>query len=202
MTLHAWLSFAAVALAVSVVPGPAVIAVVSTAVRRGMRASLLTNAGILIGDAVFVCGAAAGLGGVLLASHGLFTVVKWLGIAYLAYIGVRALIARDATVGGDASARSGSALRLGVATQLANPKVMIFFGALLPQFVDVRVAAAPQFALLGATFIVSDALVFAVYALLADRARGLLATPRYARATSRVTGVAMLGAATRLAVER
>ena len=202
MTLHAWLPFALVALAVSLVPGPAVIAVVSTAVRRGVRASLLTNAGILIGDAVFVCGAAAGLGGLLLASHTLFTVVKWLGIAYLVYLGVRALVARGAAVSDVAPVHSGSTLRLGLATQLANPKVMMFFGALLPQFVDVRFAAAPQFALLGATFIASDALVFVAYALLADRARRVLAAPRYARTTSRVTGVAMLGAAARLAVER
>ncbi|HZW53335.1 MAG TPA: LysE family transporter, partial [Candidatus Elarobacter sp.] len=78
----------------------------------------------------------------------------------------------------------------------------LFFGALLPQFVDPALPAAPQFALLGATFIASDLLVFAAYGALAHRTRTLLRSPRAARVTSRVTGVAMLGAAARLAAER
>jgi homoserine/homoserine lactone efflux protein len=202
MSWHVWLTFAAVAILVSLAPGPAVIAVVSTALRGGFRASLATNAGVLAGDAVFVAAAALGLGAVLVASHGVFITVKWLGIAYLAYLGVRALLDRS---GGVAFAPEGvgrHAFRLGLATQLANPKVVLFFGALLPQFVDPARPAAPQFALFGATFVVSDLLVFAAYGALANRARTLLKDPSAARVTSRVTGVAMLGAAARLAAER
>jgi homoserine/homoserine lactone efflux protein len=202
MSLHAWLAFAAFAVLVSLVPGPAVIAVVSSALRGGFRASLATNAGVLVGDAVFVAVAACGLGAVLVASHGVFVAVKWLGIAYLAYLGVRALLDRGAGYAPDASGADRRAFRLGVTTQLANPKVILFFGALLPQFVDPAHPAAAQFALLGATFIASDFLVFAAYGALAHRARTLLRSPRAARVTSRVTGVAMLGAAARLAAER
>jgi homoserine/homoserine lactone efflux protein len=79
---------------------------------------------------------------------------------------------------------------------------MLFFGALLPQFVDPSRPPALQFVLLGATFIASDALVFAGYGLAAHRARTFLSSARAARVTSRVTGVAMLGAAARLAAER
>jgi homoserine/homoserine lactone efflux protein len=202
MSWHVWLTFAAVAILVSLAPGPAVIAVVSTALRGGFRASLATNAGVLAGDAVFVAAAALGLGAVLVASHGVFIAVKWLGIAYLAYLGVRALLDRGGGVAFDSDGVGKDAFRLGLATQLANPKVILFFGALLPQFVDPARPAAPQFALLGATFIVSDLLVFAAYGALANRARALLKDPRAARFTSRVTGVAMLGAAARLAAER
>jgi homoserine/homoserine lactone efflux protein len=203
MTLHAWLAFALVAVVVSLLPGPAVIAVVSTALRRGFRASLATNAGVLAGDAVFVAVAAVGLGAVLVASHGIFVAVRWLGIAYLAYLGVRALLDRGTAFAADpAPGAARRAFALGLGTQLANPKVILFFGALLPQFVDAARPAAPQFALLGATFIVSDALVFAGYGALAHRARTMLRSPRAARVASRVTGVAMLGAAARLAAER
>jgi len=98
MSLHTWLAFALVALAVSLVPGPAVISVVSTALRGGMRASLATNAGVLVGDAVFVAAAAAGLGALLIASHTVFVAVRWLGIAYLAYLAfARCSIAGPAT---------------------------------------------------------------------------------------------------------
>ncbi|HEX3466226.1 MAG TPA: LysE family translocator [Candidatus Elarobacter sp.] len=203
MSLHAWLAFALVAVLVSLVPGPAVISVVSTALRGGFRASLATNAGVLAGDAVFVAAAALGLGALLVASHALFVAVKWLGIAYLAYLGVRALLDRGTAFSLDGSAGAvRHAFRLGLTTQLANPKVILFFGALLPQFVDPAHPAAPQFALLGATFIVSDLLVFAGYGALAHGARRALRSPRAARLTSRVTGAVMLGAAARLAAER
>jgi homoserine/homoserine lactone efflux protein len=80
--------------------------------------------------------------------------------------------------------------------------MIVFFGALLPQFVDPARPSAPQFALLGLTFVISDALVFAAYGALAHRARRVLGSPRAVRMTSRVGGVAMLGVAARLAAER
>jgi len=204
MSPHSWTAFALVAVLVSLLPGPAVIAVVSTALRRGFRASLATNAGVLVGDAVFVAAAAFGLGAILVASHGVFVAVKWIGIAYLAYLGLRALLDRGSPLAAGAAsvAIERRAFRLGLATQLANPKVILFFGALLPQFVDPARAAAPQFVLLGATFIVSDLLVFAAYGALAHRTRVLLKDPRAARVASRITGAVMLGAAARLAAER
>jgi homoserine/homoserine lactone efflux protein len=202
LNAHTWLTFAVVAVCVSLVPGPAVIAVVSSALRGGFRSSLAANAGVLVGDAAFVAAAAAGLGALLVASHPLFVAVKWLGIAYLAYLGVRALLDRGTAYAFDAAGRERRAFRLGLTTQLANPKVILFFGALLPQFVDASHAAALQFVLLGATFIASDALVFVLYGALAHRARTLLRSPRAARVTSRFTGAVMIGAAARLAAER
>ncbi len=202
MTLHTWMTFVLVAIGVSLVPGPAVVAVVSSALRGGLRASLATNAGVLVGDAAFVGATALGLGALLVASHPLFLAVKWLGIAYLAYLGLRALLARGTGYAFDARGAGGRAFRLGLTTQLANPKIVLFFGALLPQFVDPARPAALQFAILGATFIVGDALVFAGYGALAHRARGWLRSPRAVRVTSRVSGAAMLGVAARLAAER
>jgi threonine/homoserine/homoserine lactone efflux protein len=92
MSLHVWLTFVFVALAVSILPGPAVVTVVSTSLRRGFLASLRTNAGVLLGEALFVAAAAAGLGAVIVASHPLFVAIRFIGIAYLAYLGVRAFL--------------------------------------------------------------------------------------------------------------
>ena len=202
MDAHTWLVFAGVAVAFSLLPGLAVIAIVSTALRGGFRASLAANAGVLVGDAAYVSAAALGLGALFAAWHGVFVAVKWAGIAYLAYLGLRALLDRGTAFDLGAPGLERRAFRFGFTTQLANPKVILFFGALMPQFVDPARPAAPQFALLGATFILSDALVFAGYGALAHRARVLLKSPRAARVTSRVTGVAMLGVAARLAAER
>jgi len=203
MGSHSWLAFALVAVLVSLIPGPAVVSVVSTALRGGFRASLAANAGVLLGDAAFVAAAALGLGALLVASQPLFLTVRWLGIAYLAYLGLRALLDRGTAFSFEAAPNGERrAFRLGLTTQLANPKIVVFFGALLPQFVDPARPAALQFVVLGVTFIVSDALVFAGYGALAHRARTLLRTPRAARIASRVTGTVMLGAAARLAAER
>jgi homoserine/homoserine lactone efflux protein len=202
MTLHTWMTFVLVAIGVSLIPGPAVVAVISAALRGGFRASLGANAGVLVGDAAFVTASALGLGALLVASQPLFLAVKWLGIAYLAYLGGRALLARGEGYAFDAPGAGGRAFRLGLTTQLSNPKIVLFFGALLPQFVDPARPVALQFALLGATFIVSDALVFAAYGALAHRARTWLRSPRAVRVTSRVSGAAMLGVAARLAAER
>src|SRR5260370_11083833 len=163
VSAHAWLTLAVVALCVSLVPGPAVIAVVSSALRGGFRSSLAANAGVLVGDAAFVAAAAAGLGALLVASHPLFVAVKWLGIAYLTYLGVRALLDRGTGYAFDAPGRERRAFRFGLTTQLANPKVILFFGALLPQFVDASHPAAPHFPLPGPTFIATHALDFPAY---------------------------------------
>jgi homoserine/homoserine lactone efflux protein len=200
MAVHVWLSFAAIALAVCVSPGPAVITVVSSALRGGWRASLAATAGVLIIDALFAGAAAAGLGALLLASPVLFGAVRWLGIAYLVYLGIRALASKGSALNASGGFAGERAFRLGLTTQLANPKVILFFGALLPQFVDPRRPVFVQFLILGITFIACDALVFTVYGALAHRARALLASPRAAGAASKVTGAAMLGAAARLAV--
>ena len=118
MNAHTWLAFAAVAVAVSLLPGPAVFAVVSTALRSGFRASLAANAGVLVGDAAFVSAAALGLGALLVASHGIFIAVKWAGIAYLAYLGARALLDRGTGYAVDAGGGERRAFRLAWAPQL------------------------------------------------------------------------------------
>ena len=110
----------------------------SSALRGGFRASLAANAGVLVGDAVFVAAAALGLGAVLVASHTVFVAVRWLGIAYLAYLGVRALLDRGTAFAVERSGSERRAFRFGLTTQLANPKIILFFGALLPLFVDPR----------------------------------------------------------------
>jgi threonine/homoserine/homoserine lactone efflux protein len=85
---------------------------------------------------------------------------------------------------------------------LANPKLLLFLVALVPQFIDVGRPVAAQFAVLGATFMLTDAVVYSIVAMFAARARPLLSKPWATRATSRITGAAMLGAAVRIGTER
>jgi homoserine/homoserine lactone efflux protein len=199
-----WLNFAVVALLVSLVPGPAFIVVLSTALRRGYRAGLYANAGVVAGDAIYFFLAAVGLGSLLAASYWAFTIVKWLGVTYLIYLGLHSLLCpASEIVRGSSAPRSGrKAFVTAVTVQLANPKLLLFLVALVPQFIDVGRPVAAQFAVLGATLMLTDAVVYSIVGMLAARARALLCKPWAARATSRVTGIAMLGAAVRIGTER
>jgi homoserine/homoserine lactone efflux protein len=193
-----WLHFAIVAFLVTLIPGPAFIVVLSTALRRGFRAGLYADAGVLVGDAIYFFLAAVGLGSLLAASYWAFTIVKWLGVTYLICLGLRSLLYPASEI----LAENRTAFVTAVTVQLANPKLLLFLVALVPQFIETGRPVTAQFAVLGATFMLSDAVVYFIVGMFAARARPLLTKPWAARATSRVTGVAMLGAAVRIGTER
>jgi homoserine/homoserine lactone efflux protein len=201
--MNTWLNFALVALVVTLVPGPAFIVVLTTALRRGFRPGAYATAGIVIGDAVYFFLTAVGLGSLLATSFWTFTIFKWLGIIYLVYLGLRSLFFPNnsliAADGGSVSGRSSFITALTV--QLANPKLLLFLAALLPQFLDPTRPVAPQLAVLGPIFMLSDTIIYLLLSMLAARARPLLASPRATRIVSRVSGVAMLGAAARVATK-
>jgi homoserine/homoserine lactone efflux protein len=201
--MNTWLNFALVALVVTLVPGPAFIVVLTTALRRGFRPGAYATAGIVIGDAVYFFLTAVGLGSLLATSFWTFTIFKWLGIIYLVYLGLRSLFFPNnsliAADGGSVSGRSSFITALTV--QLANPKLLLFLAALLPQFLDPTRPVAPQLAVLGPIFMLSDTIIYLLLSMLAARARPLLASPRATRVVSRVSGVAMLGAAARVATK-
>jgi homoserine/homoserine lactone efflux protein len=199
---NTWVNFAIVALLVSLVPGPAFIVVLSTALRRGFRAGLFANAGVVIGDAIYFFLAGVGLGSLLAASYWAFTIVKWMGITYLIYLGLRSLLYPASEIVDERQSKGRKAFLTAVTVQLANPKLLLFLVALVPQFIEIGRPVAAQFAVLGGTFMLSDAIVYLIIGMFAARAGSLLAKPWAARTTSRVTGLAMLGAAVRIGSER
>jgi homoserine/homoserine lactone efflux protein len=199
---NTWVNFAIVALLVSLVPGPAFIVVLSTALRRGFRAGLFANAGVVIGDAIYFFLAGVGLGSLLAASYWAFTIVKWMGITYLIYLGLRSLLYPASEIVDERQSKGRKAFLTAVTVQLANPKLLLFLVALVPQFIEIGRPVAAQFAVLGGTFMLSDAMVYLIIGTFAARAGSLLAKPWAARTTSRVTGLAMLGAAVRIGSER
>lgn len=201
---NTWTNFAVVALLVSLVPGPAFIIVLSTALRRGFRSALYANAGVVAGDAIYFFFTALGLGSLLAASYWAFTIVKWLGVTYLIYLGLRSLLCPTSEIVGEgrSSVSGRKAFVTAISVQLANPKLLLFLVALVPQFIETGRPVAAQFAILGGTFMLSDAIVYLIIGLFAARARPLLSKPWAARTTSRITGLAMLGAAVRIGSER
>jgi len=190
--------FAIAALALLLIPGPAVLYIVSRSLEQGRIAGLVSNLGIHAGTMVHVVAASLGLSALLMTSALAFAAVKYLGAAYLIWIGLRRIFgpeaAPDATRG---AVRRGhlQLVRDGFIVNLLNPKTALFFLAFLPQFADVsRGHVATQIAFLGLLFVALGLVTDSCYALVAGtagdwikRKRGPLRFERY------VTGVVMIG---------
>lgn len=205
MNPHLWLAFLITATVMAFVPGPAVLYVAGQGMRHGARKAVAANLGILSGNAVWFTASALGLATLIAVAAPLFIVLKWLGVAYLAWLGLCAW--RDAVRGSGAlkiprATPAGARMwRQGVLLQLANPKAILFFTALLPQFIEPARAIAPQVFLLAVTSIVSEFFVLAAYAWLAARGGALLlARPRLARASDAAAGTCLIGAGIGLAL--
>ena len=197
--------FVVASLALTLVPGPAVLYIVARSVEGGRPAGLVSVLGIGAGGFVHVAFAALGLSALLVSSAAAFAVVKWLGVAYLIYLGIGRLLARDeeeaaVSVGNEPLTRVFSQ---GVIVNVLNPKTALFFLAYLPQFVDPsRGAVTAQVALLGTTFVVLALCTDGLYALLSGTAADWLKrrneSPGFRRAGRYVSGSVYLalGAAT------
>src|SRR5262249_36141720 len=160
--------FALAALVLLLTPGPAVLYIVARSVDQGRRAGLVSVLGVHVGTLVHVLAAAAGLSALLTASATAFSVVKYLGAAYLVYLGVRRLLSRGASAQRvDGRERRLSRVFLdGVTVNVLNPKTALFFLAFLPQFVDVtRGRVGAQVLCLGLVFVLLGAVTDGLYAV-------------------------------------
>lgn len=206
MTWQIWSAFVVVETALCLTPGPAVLLVLSQALTRGAPKAIWSITGILAANTVYFILSATGVGAILLASYDLFFAIKWIGAAYLIWLGVSAFLGKSKSFSvraGDATPVHGSRLFLnGFILQMSNPKALVFFTALVPQFINPHAAIVPQVAILAATSVVIEFTVQLFYAALAGRAAHLAAQPRFARITDRVAGSLLIGAGLGMAALR
>ena len=202
MTLADLLLFAAALLVASASPGPNLAALVARVLARGRAGAVAFTAGLAIGDVVWLAAAVAGLSALAQAFAGIFALVKYAGAAYLLYLAWKLwttpAVAETAARTAPAE-RSSRLLLAGLAVTLGNPKVMVFYLALIPSLLDVTAIGLLAFAELAAVALGVLALVFGAYIALALRARRLLSSPRAVRAVNRATGAVMAGAAIAIA---
>lgn len=200
MTAHLLL-FAATELLLSATPGPAVLLVVSQGIRRGYRSSTRGAAGILTGNAIYFALSAAGLGALLIASKRVFDVLQIAGALYLLLLGLKMLIkpARVEERPIEDTGDAGSFLQ-GLLTQLSNPKAIVFFTALLPQFIDPTRPIALQLLILGVISIVVELPVLLLYGYAADRGRARYG--KHAPLFERLAGACLIAAGAKLAAMR
>lgn len=178
-------------------PDTSQLLIISQSLRHGLRRSLWTIAGDLSANSLQMTAAAFGLVALIATSATALSAIKWLGVAYLGWLGLRLLFApRHATTAPPAKGRQ--LFRLGFLTSAANPYAVVFFGALFPQFIDPALPIAPQLLLLGATYLVVDGLLLLAWGRAATAAASRLPALT-GRALSRASAVLMLAAAALLA---
>lgn len=197
MTLHTWWLFVMMSFVVSGTPGPNMLLVMSSSARHGVRPALAAMAGCMTALMIMMGISAAGLGALLQASPAVFDVLRWIGAAYLVYLGVKSWRA-PAVVAADGAPATppehGAALfRRGFLVAASNPKAILFAAAFLPQFITLSAPRLPQFAILLLTFALIEGAWYMAYAAGGQRIAVYLRRARVLRLFNRVTGGVFVG---------
>jgi threonine/homoserine/homoserine lactone efflux protein len=206
MTWQVWTTFAVLETVLCFTPGPAVLLVLSQALSRGTARTVWSILGILSANTVYFILSATGVGAILMASYDLFFAIKWIGASYLVWLGLTEIFGHHSLLSPrpDADPR-GDALRMfrkGFILQMSNPKALVFFTALVPQFLNPHTALLPQVLILAATSAAIEFLVQLLYALLAGRFSHLAVRPGFAKITNRVAGSLLIAAGVGMAAIR
>jgi homoserine/homoserine lactone efflux protein len=206
VTWTTWWLFAVTETVLSFTPGPAVLFVLSSALRVGAKKGVPSILAILAANTSYFALSATGIGALLVSSYRIFFAVKWVGAAYLVYLGARAILGHQSVVPVEEhTAAAVGGWRLfgdGFVLQMSNPKAVVFFSAILPQFIDPRREVVPQVVILGLTSTICEFMVLMGYGIAAGRASVLARQPRYAKWTNRIAGGLLIGAGAGLAALR
>jgi len=197
MTWETWMLYATTVLLLMSTPGPSHLLMLSNSMAHGFKPSLATAAGDLTANTLQILAAGLGLAGMLMASRHGFTIVKWGGVAYLAWLGIRMFMRAGQSLDVHADVKKSSLKTLwlqGFITSAANPKAVVFFAALLPQFIDPAFPLWPQLLALGATYIVIDGCFLSSYGASADWLAKRLKGP-VRQWVGRISGGCLIGAA-------
>ena len=207
MHLATLLAFAAVSFIGIATPGPTVLLALTNGTRFGVRRALPGMVGAVLSDAVLISAVAVGLGALLAASEFWFSTLKWVGAAYLAFLGIMMLRSKgtiDGTLQASANQPRGTAFAIGMKSfmvAVTNPKGYLFFSAFLPQFIDPAAPQMQQYMILGAIFAALDFAIMFGYAVFGSQAVRVLKSEGV-KWLERACGGALLALAGSLALYR
>jgi len=205
MSISTWLAFFVASWAISFSPGSGAISAMSAGLRHGFRRGYWNTAGLILGIVCQVIIVGAGLGALLAASEIGFAIVKWLGVAYLVYLGVRQMRSHAAPVQADDTPHDGSRRALvtsGFLVNITNPKGTVFLLAVVPQFINPANPLTGQYAAIAATLAFTDLVAMGIYTALAAKVLRLLRNPHHIRWMNRIFGGLFIAAGVWLATFR
>jgi len=203
LELSTWLTFFVAAWAISISPGAGAVAAMSAGARHGFRHGYALTPGLVLGIWTQVLTVGVGLGAVIAASATAFAAIKWLGVAYLVWLGVQQWRAPAAPLVEDSAdnlpPNPGALVMRGWMVNAVNPKGTVFLLAVVPQFLDLSQPLAPQYLVIAATLGLTDLVVMACYTALAARLLRALKDPQHIRWINRLFGGLFVTAAALLA---
>ncbi|WP_420586205.1 LysE family translocator [Ruegeria sp.] len=164
MSFDIWVTYVATVLLLMSTPGPSQLLMLSNSAANGLKRGLFTAAGDLTANLLQMLAAGLGLAAILAASGTALAVIKWLGVAYLVFLGLKMIVKAERKTTQAARRASRKALWMqGFITSAANPKAVVFFAALFPLFIDGALPFWPQFAILSVTYLTLDGLFLTAY---------------------------------------
>lgn len=209
MSLQTWWIFVVMTFVVSATPGPNMLLVMSHGARFGLRAAIMTMAGCMTALLCMMSISAGGLGALLHSFPAVFDALRYLGAAYLAYLGyklwragVQTPISEGASMPASPERSGGSYYRQGLAVAASNPKAIVFSAAFFPQFIQPEWPALPQFAILLLTFSVIEVAWYLIYAISGHKLSRYLQQTHVLKNFNRVTGGVFVGFAALMAASR
>ncbi len=203
MAFEIWIAFIAAVLILMITPGPSQLLMLSNSLGSGFKRSTATAAGDLTANALQMMAASAGLASILYASQYIFLIIKWLGVAYLIYMGVKLILQNQSkNLVNQKPVKSVKILYLqGFITSASNPKAIIFFAALFPQFLNPNAPLTEQLFILGITYLSIDGMFLSIYGFFA----GWLAKKfddQITKHLNRISGSFLIGAAILLGLKK
>lgn len=195
--------FLATTVVVVLSPGPAAIAATGEAAAHGFRRSLLVILGIAFANVGFFVLSATGMAALIIASNALFTVIKWIGVAYLLYLGYGAFFGASGPLTISPKKQNPrspyKAFVRGFLIEASNPKALLYFSALLPQFIDISRPIVPQLSILCALTILIDLLCYSLYAYLGYKSSRVTISPFTVKCINRMAGGMLVFAGLKMA---
>jgi len=205
MPPHLWLAFLSASLAISLSPGPGAFASMAAGLRNGFLRGYWVVVGLQLGILALLAVVAAGVGALIVSSPAAFEILRWTGVAYLFWLAWgqwRSDGSLESLTAGNGRQRRRELIARGFLVDATNPKGLLFFFAVVPQFLEPDLALGPQYATIAATVIAVDMTVMAGYTYLAARAMHWLESPRRVRWVSRGFSLLFILTATSLALFR
>lgn len=197
MTIELWSTFVAVVVVFALIPGPTVILVIGQAISYGKKSVFPLAAGVVLGDFVAMSLSMLGLGAILATSATLFTILKWFGVAYLIYLGIKAWNEKPSISSSSFDAQNISKIKLFKSSFLVtalNPKDIVFFVAFLPQFVNQEAVVFPQLLILMFTFLGIISITITSFGMFAGTVRHRIQSYQARRRLNKIGGSALVGA--------
>lgn len=195
MDLTLWLSFIGTVLILCFTPGPSVLLVTANSMKYGARKTIGTILGDLSANILQIILASAGLASIVISSGELFQAIKWFGVAYLVYMGVRKIIAKPALKMIDRVAKEKSFFNLyseGFLMSAVNPKAIVFFAALFPLFISEQLPFLPQIIILAVTFLMIDGFSLSIYTRFATKLKAYLENKEKQHLQNRIVGTLLI----------